>query len=213
MRQMGCQPCRTSSLAPVAKYGYLGVELFFMISGFVILMTAANGSLKGFLISRFVRLYPAFWACCTLTFVTILALGAPRYEASLAQYLINMTMTSAFVGVAEIDGSYWSLFVEMKFYGLVALVLLLGQIRHSQLLLVLWLHRLDRAGNGPCRKVARAPAGRLLLILHCRRRMFPGVVARNLAHSDWRDRRLVVPRCLAIRQGPAGDLKSITTQR
>ncbi len=127
------------SLAPVAKYGYLGVELFFMISGFVILMTAANGSLKGFLISRFVRLYPAFWACCTLTFVTILALGAPRYEASLAQYLINMTMTSAFVGVAEIDGSYWSLFVEMKFYGLVALVLLLGQIRHSQLLLVLWL--------------------------------------------------------------------------
>jgi peptidoglycan/LPS O-acetylase OafA/YrhL len=127
------------SLAPVAKYGYLGVELFFMISGFVILMTAASGNLKGFLISRVVRLYPAFWACCTLTFVTILAIGAPRYGASLPQYLVNMTMTSGFVGVADIDASYWSLFVEMKFYGLVAVVLLLGQIRHTQSLLVMWL--------------------------------------------------------------------------
>jgi peptidoglycan/LPS O-acetylase OafA/YrhL len=41
--------------------------------------------------------------------------------------------------VADIDGSYWSLFVEMKFYGLVAVVLLLGYIRHARLLLVLWL--------------------------------------------------------------------------
>ena len=43
-------------LAPFSKYGYLGVELFFMISGFVILMTAANGSLRKFVVSRFVRL-------------------------------------------------------------------------------------------------------------------------------------------------------------
>jgi peptidoglycan/LPS O-acetylase OafA/YrhL len=126
-------------LAPLAKYGYLGVELFFMISGFVILMTAANGSLSAFLISRVVRLYPAFWACCTLTFVTILAIGAPRYAASLPQYLINMTMTSGFVGVADLDGSYWSLYVEMKFYALVAVVLLLGRIRQAQVFLVLWL--------------------------------------------------------------------------
>ena len=55
-------------LASLSKYGYLGVELFFMISGFVILMTAANGSLRSFAISRIVRLYPAFWACCTVTF-------------------------------------------------------------------------------------------------------------------------------------------------
>jgi peptidoglycan/LPS O-acetylase OafA/YrhL len=32
------------SLAPAAKYGYLGVDLFFLISGFVILMTASGGS-------------------------------------------------------------------------------------------------------------------------------------------------------------------------
>ena len=49
-------------LETVARYGYLGVDLFFLISGFVILMTASSGSLKDFVISRAVRLYPAFWA-------------------------------------------------------------------------------------------------------------------------------------------------------
>ncbi|EAQ8060912.1 acyltransferase, partial [Salmonella enterica] len=47
------------SLAPVSKYGFLGVQLFFMISGFVILMSASHGSIQNFTISRMVRLYPA----------------------------------------------------------------------------------------------------------------------------------------------------------
>lgn len=40
------------ALEPVAKYGYLGVHLFFMISGFVILMTAGDGSIERFIASR-----------------------------------------------------------------------------------------------------------------------------------------------------------------
>ena len=77
--------------ATVSKYGYLGVELFFMISGFVILMTASSGSLKKFVISRIVRLYPAFWACCTITFIAILIVGDKRFTATFGQYLINLT--------------------------------------------------------------------------------------------------------------------------
>src|SRR2546429_8884405 len=45
-------------LDPVSKYGYLGVELFFMINGVVILMTAANGNLLRFVILRLFWLYP-----------------------------------------------------------------------------------------------------------------------------------------------------------
>jgi peptidoglycan/LPS O-acetylase OafA/YrhL len=126
-------------LAPVAKYGYLGVELFFMISGFVVLMSASSGSLKKFFISRCVRLYPAFWACCTLTFIVILVLGGRRFSVSPAQYLINMTMLNEFFGVASVDGAYWSLFVEIKFYALVALVLAAGQIHRAELIVWLWL--------------------------------------------------------------------------
>jgi peptidoglycan/LPS O-acetylase OafA/YrhL len=126
-------------LAPVAKYGYLGVELFFMISGFVILMTAANGNLRGFTISRITRLYPAFWVCCTITYLVTVAIGKPVFKASFDQYLINLTMLSEFFDVSSIDGAYWSLFVEIKFYVLVAIILLLGKIHRSQLLLIVWL--------------------------------------------------------------------------
>jgi peptidoglycan/LPS O-acetylase OafA/YrhL len=126
-------------LEPVAKYCGFGVELFFMISGFVILMTASAGSLRSFVVSRIVRLYPAFWACCTLTFLATLAIGAPRYTATLGQYLVNMTMLSEFVGVRPMDGVYWSLFVEMRFYALVSLVLVVGRIRQAQVFLALWL--------------------------------------------------------------------------
>jgi len=126
-------------LASVSKYGYLGVELFFMISGFVILMTAANGSLRGFAISRIVRLYPAFWACCTVTFLVTLAIGEPRYSASIGQYIVNMTMLNGFVGVPSIDGAYWSLFVEIRFYTLVAIILVIGRIHHAHIFILFWL--------------------------------------------------------------------------
>ena len=126
-------------LAPIAKYGYFGVHLFFMISGFVILMTASSGNLRRFFVSRFSRLYPAFWACCTITFIITALIGAPRYTASISQYLINMTMLSGFIGVDPIDGVYWSLFVELRFYALVALILLIGKIQKAQLILTIWL--------------------------------------------------------------------------
>jgi peptidoglycan/LPS O-acetylase OafA/YrhL len=126
-------------LAPYAMYGNLGVELFFMISGFVILMTAAGGRLREFVVSRIVRLYPAFWICCTLTFVLTLLIGEPRFSATTGQYLINMTMLSGFFGVPSIDGAYWSLFVELRFYALVAIVLFIGKIRSAQTLLFFWL--------------------------------------------------------------------------
>ncbi|MDR2852685.1 MAG: acyltransferase [Burkholderiaceae bacterium] len=126
-------------LDSVSKYGYLGVELFFMISGFVILMTAASGSLRGFVISRIVRIYPAFWACCTITFAAIVMFGGMRYSASVPQYLINMTMLSGFLGVPSIDGAYWSLFVEIKFYALVAIVLISRKIHRIEQIVFIWL--------------------------------------------------------------------------
>lgn len=126
-------------LAPVSKYGYLGVQLFFMISGFVILMTASSGSLRSFVISRLVRLYPAFWVCCTATALVIAAIGAPYFIVSWQQYLINMTMLNGFVDVPSVDGVYWSLFVEIRFYALVCVVLVLGRIHQAQQILTLWL--------------------------------------------------------------------------
>jgi peptidoglycan/LPS O-acetylase OafA/YrhL len=132
-------PMPYTPLAPISKYGWLGIELFFVISGFVILMTAVGRSLRSFVVSRLIRLYPAFWACCTITFALILAFGAPRITATVGQYFINMTMLAGFVGEPDIDGAYWSLYVEMRFYFLVAVVLATGRIQQVQTLLLAWL--------------------------------------------------------------------------
>lgn len=106
----------------ITQYGYLGVELFFLVSGFVIMMTASSGSLRKFVASRIARLYPAFWVCCTITFVVILSFGGDRFSANPAQFFLNMTMLNEFFNVKSIDGVYWSLAVELKFYFLVSLV-------------------------------------------------------------------------------------------
>src|SRR5689334_6048092 len=126
-------------LAPAAKYGYLGVDLFFLISRFVIVMSASGGGVRRFVVSRAARLYPAFWACCTVTFLLSVAIGGSRYSASVGQYLVNLTMLSSFFGVASLDGVYWSLFVELKFYILVAILCLYNKVEGIQRFLLLWL--------------------------------------------------------------------------
>lgn len=83
--------------AHVTRYGYLGVELFFIISGFVILWSAQGKSAASFAVSRFARLYPAFWAAMLLTSACYLLLGpyAPQVsgqEVSLHRLLANATM-------------------------------------------------------------------------------------------------------------------------
>ncbi len=125
--------------APITKYGALSVNLFFMISGFVILMTASNNSVRKFVISRVVRLYPAFWFCCTLTFIAMLIFNQPRYHITIKEYLLNMTMLSGLLkDVPYVDGVYWTLLVEIKFYALIFILLLFKQIKHVKKYLGLW---------------------------------------------------------------------------
>lgn len=126
-------------MEPIARYGFLGVHLFFMISGFVILMTAGNASIKKFIASRAARLLPAFWVCCTITFLMTLAIGGDRFTATWPQYFVNMLTLGGGFGADPIDGAYWSLGAELRFYRLVAIVLIIGQIGRSERWLFGWL--------------------------------------------------------------------------
>jgi peptidoglycan/LPS O-acetylase OafA/YrhL len=126
-------------LSSFAKYGYLGVDLFFLISGFVILMTASDGSCKRFMLSRIVRLYPAYWACCTITFLLATLVGSHRSSPTVVQYLVNLSMLNGFIGVPDIDGVYWSLNIEIRFYALIFTALCLGLIKYAEILAGIWL--------------------------------------------------------------------------
>jgi peptidoglycan/LPS O-acetylase OafA/YrhL len=111
--------------------GKLGVLWFFMISGVVIpysLKPVPDGAQR-FLISRFMRLYPAYWLSL-LVFVLMLGLtGAPL--PSLTQIVANLTMVQAALGFDDVIGLYWTLFIELVFYGL-CLALFVGGKLYDQ---------------------------------------------------------------------------------
>jgi len=122
-----------------SRYGYLGVNLFFIISGFVILLSAMNRTAITFASSRFIRLYPAFWAGVTLSAIVIYLFGMPKFSVTLPQYLMNMTMICGYLGIEHVDGVYWTLLVELKFYALIFLLLFINKIKQIEYFLAAWL--------------------------------------------------------------------------
>ncbi|BDZ51553.1 acyltransferase [Frondihabitans sucicola] len=117
-----------SSIAPglvrVTKFGYFGVDLFFVVSGFVILMSAWGRPLPAFVASRISRLYPAYWVSVIITAAVLVLFGTVKITAG--QVAVNLTMLQSVVGVPEVDGVYWTLWAEMRFYILIGVFLVVG---------------------------------------------------------------------------------------
>lgn len=126
-------------LGVVTKYGHLGVDLFFLISGFVILMSVQGRSSAEFAISRFVRLYPTYWVCLIISALVIVVTDSPTFQVSASQLALNFTMIQEAFGVESVESVYWTLLVELKFYFLVLITLLLGLRKQFVGILFLWL--------------------------------------------------------------------------
>lgn len=135
----GYNPISYAPFDQYAQYGYLGIHLFFMISGFVILLTAMKRDVVQFVISRIVRLYPAFWAGVTFTSLMIIFFGGEQFSVSFPQYLSNLSMIGGYLGVEPVDGVYWTLLVEIKFYTLIFGILLIKRIQNIDWFLTAWL--------------------------------------------------------------------------
>lgn len=116
------------AVAPVAGLGILGVELFFVISGFVILMTVWGRGLGAFARSRFVRLYPAYWISLGAVAALYGLTGATALDPKLSTggYLVNATMFQRLVQVGDASGVYWSLWAELRFYLLISILVIAG---------------------------------------------------------------------------------------
>jgi peptidoglycan/LPS O-acetylase OafA/YrhL len=135
----GLQDLAYPELAWVAKYGYLGVELFFMISGYVIPWSIHRRSVADFAVSRAIRLYPTYWLCAALLVALPPLLGDWRFHIPARDALMNLTMVAPWFGALYIDAVFWTLAIELQFYVLVAFVVgVMGFHRLPQALLV-WL--------------------------------------------------------------------------
>lgn len=100
------------------KLGITGVDLFFIISGFVIFksLTKVKNSTQ-FIINQVSRLYTTYWACITFAFVLTIRLSSFDFNKQFfVQYLGNLTMFQHYLKIPDINGPYWTMIVEMLFY-------------------------------------------------------------------------------------------------
>jgi peptidoglycan/LPS O-acetylase OafA/YrhL len=110
---------------PLAGYGWLGVYLFFLISGFVILMTLETcDGFADFAFKRWIRLFPAMLIVSCIVYASaplfpLRPLGEPQLRDVVPGLLF---IEPAWLEIASgseqhmLEGSFWSLFVEVKFY-------------------------------------------------------------------------------------------------
>lgn len=121
----------------ITKYGYLGVPLFFIISGYVIAFSANNRTALQFGISRFVRLYPVLWFGVIFTVLVLTIFNKSEY--SVLQIFANFTLINEYLGYKDIDGIYWTLKAELKFYACIFLLLAFRVFQKTHIWLSLWL--------------------------------------------------------------------------
>jgi peptidoglycan/LPS O-acetylase OafA/YrhL len=123
-----------------ASYGWLGVELFFVISGFVISLSAWGRTPGAFFRSRVTRLFPAYWAAVAITFTVVGLWPTVRSSGGVSAALVNLTMLQEPLGVRPVDPVYWTLWAEARFYLLFALVVWRGlTYRRAMIFCFAWL--------------------------------------------------------------------------
>jgi len=121
-------------------WGHHGVSLFFAISGFVISMTLERTtSVSAFAWSRFSRLFPVYWVAMAITITIVLIGNDQKLMVSPQIALANATMMHYWFDIQSVDGSYWSLSIELSFYLVMALVLHLRLLQRLDLVLAGWL--------------------------------------------------------------------------
>ncbi|QEG36868.1 acyltransferase family protein [Bythopirellula goksoeyrii] len=129
-----------TTLSASVPWGHYGVDLFFMLSGFVIFMTLDRQSDPWrFAWGRFSRLYPAYWTAVIVTFAVVSFCGLPGQEVSLVAALVNLTMVQSLLDTPHVDGAYWSLQAELIFYANILACYRLGAFRRPRIAIAIWV--------------------------------------------------------------------------
>jgi peptidoglycan/LPS O-acetylase OafA/YrhL len=125
----------------IFRFGITGVDLFFIISGFVIMMSIERIKYGyEFIISRFCRLFPTYWTCVTLALIIIM-IAKPYYGHPVivpwGQYFANLTMFQQYLGYDNLDGPFWTMIVELLFYFVMLLLFYTKALRSVILILIM----------------------------------------------------------------------------
>lgn len=179
-------------------FGWIGVQVFFVISGLVIGYSVDGSSAPDFARKRALRLIPVVWISAIIALpVTIVA-----FEVGGTTALTQAARTIAFFPIGPwIMGQFWTLPIEVAFYGLVWLLILVR--RHAALEALAWV----LAGNAAAYLIATRgygiadPAPRLtaLLLLQHGQYFALGILGSRIDQHGYRLRHLVLAGgCVAL---------------
>lgn len=113
------------------SWGYMAVSTLFMLAGYLsVIKDESNTKLQGYIKHKAFRLFPAYWASIPITFI-VTYFWLPSRRVSVFAAIFNFTMLESFVGIALVDGAYWTLANELVFYAFIALVVVLLKKRNK----------------------------------------------------------------------------------
>jgi peptidoglycan/LPS O-acetylase OafA/YrhL len=144
----GAIPWYDATVGQVARHGYLGVQLFFVISGYCILGAVMSAESRprpwcSFVARRLRRIYPPYW--CSLLLAIGLGLGTvvfmkktwfSVFPLDTRDWLLNLVLLQRPFDAPDATLVIWSLSIEVQFYGLMSVCLLIP--RHMTLWLIAW---------------------------------------------------------------------------
>ena len=125
-------------LTPLAAHGYLGVDLFFVLSGYLIggpWVAMRQGGAKvafgTFWKRRFLRVFPAYWAQWGVL-ALLATFGPGGFPMGAKEAVLSATLTSNLIDNAtSLNAVWWSLPVEWDFYLVAPLVALAFATRRA----------------------------------------------------------------------------------
>jgi len=106
-------------------HGEIGVDIFLLVSGFMLALSAADQPLGHYFTRRFLRIYPAYWIALTLFLVTHRIYFGSRY--SLGDVIAHYIGVHAYGGLAwfaDVSDAFW--FISM----IVSAYLVFALLRH-----------------------------------------------------------------------------------
>jgi len=115
---------------PVLKYGWLGVHMFFLLSGFIICKAIPRNyswRLSGkFISKRIIRIEPPYIISIIIVLLVNMLLAGlsliPSAQPDWANLLSHLAYINNFTGAPYVNPVYWTLGIEFQFYLFVALV-------------------------------------------------------------------------------------------
>lgn len=99
--------------------GNAGVFGFFVLSGFVISEACDRfyaGAPQRFLLNRFLRLYPTYWAACALAFAIYWYIDHPQLNTSPIDLLSNLGIVYVPPGTFLWISVIWAVGIEIRYY-------------------------------------------------------------------------------------------------